>query len=158
MQVKIKKNNLQKFMILIVGVGILLLIVSVLFVIFGAKSIDMKTICDAFLHYDPTDQNHIIIIGLRLPRLIANIMVGSSLALTGAIMQGSTKNPMADSGLMGISGGAIFAMTIMLVFVPGLGKLESIGLSCIGAGVATFLTYFIAAASKKGMTPERLVL
>ncbi|MEG1528289.1 MAG: iron ABC transporter permease [Clostridia bacterium] len=157
-QLHIKKNNLQNFILIMIVGSVALLIVGILFVIFGAKNINFMDIWNAFFSYDNTNTDHIIIIGLRLPRLIANIMVGSALALTGAIMQGSTKNPMADSGLMGISGGAVFAMTIMLVFFPGMSKLGMIGLSCCGAALATFMTYFIAAASRKGMTPERLVL
>lgn len=73
-------------------------------------------------------------------------------------MQGTTKNPMADSGIMGISSGSVFGVVIIMTFFPNISRLGRIGISCLGAAIVTFLIYGIAMMSKRGMTPDRMVL
>lgn len=51
-----------------------------------------------------------VIIDLRLPRTLAAILVGAAMAQAGAIMQGITRNPIADPGLLGINAGAGLAL------------------------------------------------
>ena len=93
-----------------------------------------------------------------MPRFIADVLVGASLAIAGALMQGTTKNPMADSGIMGISSGSVFGVVIIMIFFPNISRLGRIGVSCLGAALVTFLIYGIALMSKRGMTPDRMVL
>ncbi len=53
---------------------------------------------------------HLIIRTVRLPRSLAALMVGAAVAVAGAIMQGLTRNPLADPGILGINAGAAFAV------------------------------------------------
>jgi iron complex transport system permease protein len=73
-------------------------------------------------------------------------------------MQGTTRNPLADSGLMGISSGATFAMAICMAFLPGGSYGQMMLFACIGAAVTTGMTYFIASFGRGGMKPQKLVL
>ncbi len=73
-------------------------------------------------------------------------------------MQGTTRNPLADSGLLGITSGSTFAIAICMAFLPGRSYLETMVYSCIGAAMATAITYYMASIGKRGMTPQRLVL
>lgn len=73
-------------------------------------------------------------------------------------MQGTTRNPLADSGLMGISSGAGLAMALCMAFLPDRTYAQTMLYACLGAGAATGLTYGVASLSKRGMTPQRLVL
>ncbi|BCJ94087.1 iron compound ABC transporter permease [Anaerocolumna cellulosilytica] len=118
----------------------------------------LSTAWGAIFQFNTELTEHQIIRTLRLPRTIADIMVGASLAITGAIMQGTTRNPMADSGLMGISSGSTFAMAICLAFLPGRTYGVTLLFTCIGAAVTTGITYFIASFGRRGMTPQKLVL
>ena len=137
---------------------VLLLLLTAASVSFGAADMKLSTAWGAIFQFNPELTEHQIIRTLRLPRTIADIMVGASLAITGAIMQGTTRNPMADSGLMGISSGSTFAMAICLALLPGRSYGVTLLFTCIGAAVATGMTYFIASFGRKGMTPQKLVL
>ena len=65
----------------------------------------------------------VILGGLRLPRVILGIMVGGTLGLSGAVLQGYLRNPLADPGLLGVSGGA--ALGAVCVFYTGLSVMGS---------------------------------
>ncbi|MEK4151648.1 FecCD family ABC transporter permease [Carnobacterium sp. FSL E2-0243] len=137
---------------------VLLLILFILSISFGAAKIEVNTAWQAVFSYHENEMDHKIIRTLRLPRTIADLIVGASLAVTGAIMQGTTRNPMADSGLLGISSGAAFAVALCLAFVPEYTYWQMLLYSCLGAAFTTTITYGMAAFGKKGLTPQRLLL
>lgn len=60
-------------------------------------------------------RDHVIIFDIRLPRAILGFLIGASLAVSGAIMQGLFRNPLADPGLVGVSSGASFGAVVMIV-------------------------------------------
>lgn len=72
----------------------------------------------AILEFNPDITEHQIIKILCLPRTFGDMVVGEILAVTGAIMQGSTRNPLADSELMGENSVATFLIALCLVFYP----------------------------------------
>ncbi|MFB9277590.1 FecCD family ABC transporter permease [Cohnella cellulosilytica] len=140
-----------------VGLGLMVLMCAAS-ISFGAADMRLMTAWEALFRFDPTLTDHQIILTLRFPRTVADLVVGCSLAVCGAIMQGTTRNPLADSGLMGISSGAAFAIALGLAFVPGHTYGQMMIFACLGAALATGMTYFIASLGKRGMTPQRLVL
>jgi len=142
---------------MILGFG-LLFFLSAASISFGAADMRLATAWEAIVRFNPNLTEHQIIQTLRFPRTVADLMVGCSLAICGAIMQGTTRNPLADSGLMGISSGATFAMAFCMAFLPGRTYGQTILFACTGAAAATAMTYFIASLGKGGMTPQRLVL
>lgn len=144
-------------MYMVVGLGLTVLM-SAASISFGAADMRLATAWEAIFRFDPTLTEHQIIQTLRLPRTVADLIVGCSLAVCGAIMQGTTRNPLADSGLMGISSGAAFAIALCLAFLPGYSYGHMMLFACLGAALATGITYFIASLGKRGMTPQRLVL
>ena len=95
---------------------LLLLICFVLLIIFfialsnGAASVGKIAFWQALVDFDGSKQSHQIIRNIRLPRVAGAFLVGSCFALSGALMQGVTRNPLADSGLLGINAGASLAM------------------------------------------------
>lgn len=153
-----KLNNVNKFIIFLAVGAFVLVALSFLFIYFGAEKIRFADLWNGFFNFDKSNFNQVIVRNIRLPRLIADIIVGVSLAVAGAVMQGNTKNPMADSGIMGISAGSIFAIIVMVAFLPNATRLERIGFSCIGATAATLLIYAVAMVGKRGITAERMVL
>lgn len=100
----------------------------------------------------------IVIQTVRLPRLLAALSAGASLAVAGAIMQAVTGNPLAEPGLLGINAGAAFAvvLAISLAGVSGGGTLMWFAFA--GAAFAAVLVYLLGAAGRSGPTPLKLVL
>ncbi|ALL22060.1 iron ABC transporter permease [Bacillus tropicus] len=99
-----------------------------------------------------------IIREIRLPREVAAIFVGAGLAVSGAIMQGLTRNPLADPGLLGLSGGANAALALTLAFNPSISYLY-LTLACfIGAAVGAIMVFGIGMVKKGGLSPLRIVL
>ncbi len=142
---------------MLAGAG-LLIVMSAASISFGAADMDLSVAWGAIFNFDPNLTEHQIIQTLRFPRTVADILVGCSLAVCGALMQGTTRNPLADSGLMGISSGATFAVALCMAFLPGRTYGQTMLFACMGAAITTGMTYSIASLGKRGMTPQRLVL
>ncbi|MDR7317388.1 iron ABC transporter permease [Brevibacillus nitrificans] len=130
----------------------------VLSISFGAADIQFSVIWDAIFHFNPDVTQHQIIQEVRLPRLLGGAMVGASLAVAGAIMQGMTLNPLADSSILGLNSGAGFALALCFAFFPGLPFMYLILYSFLGSGLGAVLIFGIGSLAKGGLTPVRLVL
>lgn len=158
---KTKKNKnghrWTVWFLLLSGSGILLLLMA-FSVTKGAAKIPMSAVGEALLNFDVKNKHHLIIMELRLPRVIASALVGAAFAVAGAIMQGITRNPMADSGLMGLNAGAGFVLSLCFAFFPGMGYLQIILFSFLGAALGAGLVNSIASMPRGGATPMRLVL
>lgn len=124
----------------------------------GAADIHLSTVWDAIFHYDDNITAHSIIQDLRLPRSLASILVGASFAVAGAMMQGMTRNPLADPGLLGLNAGAIFMVAICYAFLPGLPYNYLILFSFIGASISVALVYGVSSLSTNSASPVRIVL
>lgn len=125
---------------------------------FGAKEIDWATVWSAVFRFDPNVTEHQVIQSLRLPRVLAGAMVGASLAVAGAIMQGMTRNPLADSGLLGLNAGAGFALAVCFAFFPETPFLQLMVYAFLGAALGALLVFGIASLSPNGLSPLRLTL
>ncbi len=139
--------------------ALLLLLVSLLVSItLGAADIEADTVFRALLQFDGTEFEHLIIREVRLPRVLSGALVGIALAIAGAIMQALTRNPLADSGILGINAGAAFAvvLTVFLLRVSSLGAYALAGM--LGAAAAGALVYGLGSAGRGGPTPLRLTL
>jgi iron complex transport system permease protein len=124
----------------------------------GAAEITPTIVYTALLDFDESNFDHLIIQTVRLPRVLAGVIVGAALAVAGAIMQGLTRNPLADSGILGINSGASFAV-VLAVFLLGNPPLSVYALfGFVGASVAAALVYFIGSVGHGGMTPLKLTL
>jgi len=164
-QTKSRSNNTSRILgsrsLLLPGilVGVGLLIVSLLWSItLGAADITPQVVYNALLHFDSSNFQHLIIQTVRLPRILSGVTVGAALAVAGAVMQGLTRNPLADSGILGINSGASFAV-VLAVFLIGNPPLSVYALfGFLGAAVAAGFVYFIAAMGRGGVTPLKLTL
>jgi iron complex transport system permease protein len=131
-------------LILIVGISLSL----------GAVSMTTLQIWQALTKTgDPLNQT--IIWDLRLPRILAAMLVGAALGMSGSLLQGMLRNGLADPFLLGISAGAgLFAITMLsfgvfLSWIP-LG-------AWVGSLLTTIIVYFLA-RSREGISIERLIL
>lgn len=141
-----------------VAAMILILLVLGISISYGATDIDLSTVWQAVIHFNPDLTTHQVIQELRLPRALSAALVGAFLAVSGAVMQGMTRNPLASPSIMGVTDGAAFALVIMLAFFPAVSNYGLTLVSFIGAGVAVTLVFMIGAFSAGGLTPVKLAL
>lgn len=124
----------------------------------GAADIDVATVYAAIFRYDETLFDHLIIRTVRLPRVIAGVVIGASLAVAGAIMQGLTANPLASPSILGINAGASFAV-VLGVYLLGSPPLLTYGfLAIAGAAAAAIIVYTLGSLGRGGTTPVKLTL
>ncbi|MDN9009648.1 FecCD family ABC transporter permease [Brevibacillus laterosporus] len=155
--IKVSSRSWAVTLIIIGGLSLLVLAI-ILSVSFGAADIHFFVVWEAIFSFNPEVTQHQIIQELRLPRVLGGAMVGACFAVAGAIMQGMTRNPLADSGLLGINAGAGFALALCFAFFPGLPFMYLIIWSFLGAGLGAGMVYGIGSLAKGGLTPVRLVL
>jgi iron complex transport system permease protein len=149
---------MKKFTILLIGLGVLFVASFFLALTQGAADISFATIKEAIIAFDASNQMHQVIRNIRLPRICASFIVGSSFAVTGAIMQGVTKNSLADGGLLGINSGAAVGLAIAFIFFPTLQPNQAALFSFAGAFLATSCLFLLTKYSRVGMTPTGLIL
>lgn len=92
----------------------------------------------------------------RAPRVVAALLAGVALALAGAVIQGVARNPLAEPGIIGVSGGAGLGAVTVITLIPGVGFWTQASFAGIGAAVAIVLVFTLAA--RGGFASERLVL
>ena len=94
----------------------------------------------------------------RFPRTLLALSVGAALGLAGALMQGLTRNPLADPGILGVNAGASFAMVLAISSfgVPGLSG--RMWFAFAGAAAATLAVHAIASLGRDGATPLKLAI
>jgi iron complex transport system permease protein len=142
---------------LVVLLGVLV-VVALLGVAVGARPIALGTVIEAFTAYDGTSDEHLIVQTLRVPRTVIGIAVGAALGIAGAVMQGVTRNPLADPGILGINAGAAFAVVIA-IYALGIGDLSVyVWFAFVGAAVAAVVVYGLGALGRDGPTPVKLAL
>ncbi|PFD37170.1 iron ABC transporter permease [Bacillus cereus] len=125
--------------------------------VFGAADTSIKDVWLALTSSAKGDKLSILR-EIRLPREVAAIFVGAGLAVSGAIMQGLTRNPLADPGLLGLTGGANAALALTLAFNPSISYLY-LTLACfIGAAIGAIMVFGIGMVKKGGLSPLRIVL
>ncbi|MDF2613372.1 MAG: iron transporter [Clostridia bacterium] len=125
--------------------------------VLGAADITVQDVWLA-LTSNASGKNISIIKEIRLPREIAAIFVGAALGVSGAIMQGMTRNPLADPGLLGLTAGANAALAIVIAFIPSISYF-GITIACfIGAAVGSLMVFGIGSLRKGGFSPFRIVL
>jgi len=136
----------------------LLAVVAFASVAYGSKPIGLATVVDAFTAYDPTNNDHLIIRSLRVPRTVIGLGVGVALGLAGAVMQGVTRNPLADPGIFGVEAGAALAVVVG-IYVFGIGSLTGyVWFAFAGAGIASVVVYGLGSLGRGGATPVKLAL
>lgn len=140
-------------------VGVLLLAVCLLISItLGAADIDSAEVYRALFAFDDTSFPQLIVRTVRLPRVLAGVVVGAALAVAGAIMQGLTANPLASPSILGINAGAAF-FVVLGVYLLGSPSMLVYGMLAVsGAAVAAIIVYGMASLGRGGTTPVKLTL
>ncbi len=135
----------------------LLVLAALSAIALGTVAMPPSTVTAAIFQFDGS-RDHLLVTTVRLPRIIAALLVGSALAVSGAIMQAITNNPLASPGLLGINAGAAFAVvSVMSLFGAGIGDLY-IWLALLGAAIAAIVVYALGSFGAVGQSSLGLVL
>jgi iron complex transport system permease protein len=142
------------FILAILGV----LVSMILAVTFGAKEVTFQTVWSAIFDYNPLLTEQQIIHELRLPRVMGAAVVGAAFAVAGSLMQGVTRNPLADTGILGINAGAMFVVTLCFALFPSIPYSILMIFSFMGAVLSTLFIFIIGSSVRGGLTPVRLTI
>ena len=140
------------------AVAVLALLLAVLLSLaVGARTVAPAAVVDALLHGGHSDAAEVVR-EMRVPRTLIGLMVGAALALAGTALQGITRNPIADPGVLGISQGASAAVVLAIAYA-GIHTLSGyVWFAFAGAAVASVAVYAIASRGRGGATPVKLAL
>ena len=152
------KSRTEAGLLRVSGVLLLLLVIlaalAVVSVAIGSAGYSVPEILKAVVSPDQSPIK-IIVLSLRLPRMILAILIGASLAASGALLQSVMRNPLADPGTIGVSAGAGTAATTILLLFPSLSASVPV-FAFGGAALACVLIYVMA--WKDGVDPTRIIL
>jgi iron complex transport system permease protein len=144
----------------VLALTVLLACSCVLSIAIGTKAMPPSAVWHALV--DPTGgANDIVVRSLRLPRTVLGILAGVALGLAGALMQGHTRNPLAEPGILGVNAGAAFAVVLAIY---GLGVSSLLGYvwfafaGALAASVVVFLLGATGAGGRGEPTPIALAL
>jgi iron complex transport system permease protein len=152
--------GLNRHRALLVGLVVSLLVLLaclVKSVSFGAADIGFNQILSSFTVFDGS-REHLIIQTVRLPRSIIAMLVGAAMGTAGAIMQGVTRNPLADPGILGVNAGAAFAVVLGIFAFGAAEPSVYVWYAFLGAGVTVVSVYLLASLGRSGVTPLNLTI
>lgn len=152
---RFKKSLPAVILVMAPAVCFLLIAASILY---GAKNITMDTVWDSIFAFDSESIDHQIIVSSRLPRVVGAMLIGAFLAVSGALMQGMTRNYLASPSIMGVSDGSVFAVTLFMVFIPNASSNMYIVSSLIGSTIGAVVVFGLAWLIPGGLSPVRLAI
>lgn len=151
----LKKQRLSIYILLA-----LIISTAVLSMGLGYSSLSYDRLLPAFLGQG-TFKEDFILFSIRLPRILITLLAGMGLALSGAILQGITRNDLADPGIIGINSGAGVAIAAFFLFIPiEAGSFVYLlpVVAFAGAFATALLIYVFSYSRRTGLQPVRLVL
>ncbi|WP_370223490.1 FecCD family ABC transporter permease [Cytobacillus sp.] len=124
----------------------------------GAIWIPPSVVWESFVSFQGGQIEHQLIREVRLPRALAGALIGAALAVAGTIMQGITRNPLADPSIIGITHGAGLAIAIALAFLSGGSYWVLLIWSFAGSAAGALLVLSFSMLSKERISPVTLTL
>jgi iron complex transport system permease protein len=137
---------------------VLLAVMVVVSLMIGARGIAPWVVVEAFLRPDPDSADHVVILTQRVPRTVIGILAGAALALAGTLMQGLTRNPLADPGLLGINAGASVAVLCAITIWGITSPSGFVWFAFAGAAIAAVVVALIGTRGPDGTSPAKLAL
>ncbi|AXH98305.1 iron ABC transporter permease [Sporosarcina sp. PTS2304] len=144
----------KKRVIVLVTSGSLVILAALASLMIGPVSFSMQEIWNGIFVANDTMERRIIW-ELRFPRVLVGMIVGISLAVSGAILQGIMRNPLADPGIIGVSSGAGLSATIIMIIFPAYIMFLPLA-AFLGALITALVVY--ALSWRGGASPLRIIL
>jgi iron complex transport system permease protein len=136
----------------------LVVVVCALSIAIGTRSIGLGTVWQALLDGSTPGDETVIVRELRVPRTLLGLLAGLSLGVAGALMQGHTRNPLGDPGLLGVTAGASFAVVLSIWLFGVSSPSGYIWFAFAGALLGSVAVYLIGSSGRGGATPVSLAL
>jgi iron complex transport system permease protein len=147
----------RRSMPIICGLLSVMLLAMGLAMTLGLRPISPGDVVGAFAAYDAFNADHIVIREMRLPRMLGALVTGLALGMAGALMQGLTRNPLADPGLLGINAGAAVGVVLCLMLF-GLSNPSSFIWAALAGACLTALLVHLLGQFGRQSGPARLLL
>lgn len=134
-----------------------LIVVCAVSIAVGSRSVPLSQVWGALA--DPsTNTIAADAVRTRIPRTVLGLLVGAALAVSGALMQGITRNPLADPGILGVNAGAAVLIVVGMAYIGLTSAGQYIWLSMLGAGLAAAAVWIVGSGGRGRPTPLRLAL
>ncbi|MFT8321974.1 MAG: iron ABC transporter permease [Bacillus sp. (in: firmicutes)] len=151
-------QNVKNNTIFITFIGFIILVAASYFSLkIGAYHFTVHSIIHYLFSPDQSELS-IILHDIRLPRLLITILVGASLAVAGAMMQGMTRNPLASPSVLGVNAGASFVVVLMTVLFPAVTGYLLIGSGFLGGLISASLIFMMSFVFKGGSIEVKIAL
>ncbi|MFZ3561666.1 FecCD family ABC transporter permease [Streptomyces sp. BH055] len=141
----------------LLGCAVLLLIAVLLSLAVGSRPIAPGEVVRALMRHG-TSPDAQLVRSLRVPRTVIGILAGAALGVAGTVMQGITRNPIAEPGILGVSQGASVGVVCAIAFLGVHSLTGYIWFAFAGAALATVVVYAVAAGGYRGASPVKLAL
>jgi iron complex transport system permease protein len=151
---KLRITRVTGLLLGLVGV----LVITILSLRIGSLPISNQDAWGAIFNFDPDSYEQTVVRALRVPRTAVGLTIGASLAVAGAVMQGVTRNPLADPFILGVSSGASFALVTAIYYFQLTQATEYVWFAFAGALGASSLVFLIGSSGRDGPTPVKLAL
>jgi len=147
-----------RFIVVFVGAVALAMVAIVLSLGVGARPVAPSVVLDALVNYDPSNNDHVVVVTQRIPRTLIGLLAGLALALAGTVMQGLTRNPFADPGLLGVNAGASTAVLVAITVFGVTRPQGFVWFAFAGAAIASLVVAAIGSRGPDGANPAKLAL
>ncbi|WP_369135029.1 FecCD family ABC transporter permease [Modestobacter sp. I12A-02662] len=124
----------------------------------GTRSIGLGTVWQALTDSSLPGDDAIIVRELRVPRTLLGLLAGAALGISGALMQGHTRNPLGDPGLLGVTAGAAFAVVLAISLLGITSPSGYVWFAFAGALLGSVAVFAIGGSGRGGATPVSLAL
>ena len=141
----------------LVGAALLLIGAVAVSLAVGARVIAPGAVLEALVSPGAAGNDALVVRELRVPRTLIGLAAGAALGVAGTLMQGLTRNPIADPGLLGINAGASLAVVVAITWFGVTAAAGYVWFAFAGAALAALLVYGIGAA-RTGSSPVTLAL
>nr|WP_253860033.1 iron ABC transporter permease [Prauserella alba] len=109
----------------------------------GSRAVPLGELWRVLTDFDPFDGDHLVVRDIRVPRTLLGVAVGAALAVAGALIQTLSRNPLAEPGILGVTHGAGFALTVGAALGLAGSAVSQLGLGVVGSVLATALVYAV---------------
>lgn len=152
------RRTARRTAVVAVAAVVVLLVTVVLSLTVGARPIAPAEVWQALTRPDLGNPDHIVVLTQRVPRTVIGLCAGAALALAGTVVQGLTRNPFADPGLLGVNAGASLAV-LGAITLLGLSRPASfVWFAFVGAALAAIAVALIGGRGADGANPAKLAL
>ena len=149
--------------VIVVAIGgvVLVVIAVAASLAFGSRAVTLGEIAEglgAWLRGEVAERIGAIAVAERIPRTVLSVVAGAALAVSGAVMQAVTRNPIADPGILGVNTGAALFVVCGIAFLGATTTFDYLGLALVGGALAAVIVYVVGSIGPGGATPIKLAL